>query len=203
MTAPNWTRSRIRRQHLINLGIPINLDEVLPKSTAKPLPALQITTRPMSAPPGPRSTGHMPASSTSSRAGTPRSGTPQPSTRGIAASQLRLGPQPEVDEAHIADLLAMDPGKYFQCLLHTCSKSMRADSLTLLPLSTLEAYLQQLKQQTVQASSLLTYLLQTRDAFQQDSETYNKLIGELVGQAQKTAGKGRGSTPVRKGSTRV
>lgn len=37
----------------------------------------------------------------------------------------------------------------------------------------------------VDTSSLLTHLLQQRDALQQDSETYNKLIGELVGEAQK------------------
>ena len=62
-----------------------------------------------------------------------------------------------------------------------------------------------LKSQTMQASSLVTYLLQTKDALQQDSETYNKLIGELVGEAQKRAAKGpgRSTTPARKGSGMV
>jgi hypothetical protein len=29
---PNWTRSRIRQQHLIALGVPVNLDEMLPRA---------------------------------------------------------------------------------------------------------------------------------------------------------------------------
>ncbi|TFY69421.1 hypothetical protein EVJ58_g428 [Rhodofomes roseus] len=37
----------------------------------------------------------------------------------------------------------------------------------------------------MQVSTMLTHLLQTRDALKQDSETYNKLIGELVADAQK------------------
>ena len=59
------------------------------------------------------------------------------------------------------------------------------DQLSLLPLPSLEAYLSELQTQTQNTSALLTHLLQTKDALQQDSETYNKLIGELVGEAQK------------------
>lgn len=58
--------------------------------------------------------------------------------------------------------------------------------MNLLPLAKLEAYLSDLKSETTNTSSLLTYLLQTRDALQQDSETYNKLIAELVSEAQKS-----------------
>lgn len=68
-----------------------------------------------------------------------------------------------------------------------------ADQLNLLPLTKLEKYLADLHLETTNTSSLLTYLLQTRDALQQDSETYNRLIAELVNEAQKTkSGKGRG-----------
>lgn len=52
-------------------------------------------------------------------------------------------------------------------------------------LSKLENHLQAIKDQTAQTSTLLTYLLQMRDALQQDSDMYNKLIAELVGEAQK------------------
>jgi len=107
---PNWTRSRIRQQHLISLGIPVNLDEVLPHANGKPLPPLQITTRPMSAPPGARNSSQQnttPASTNHSRSGTPisasRSG---PST----ISQLGLGPKPELDNIKINELLELDPG---------------------------------------------------------------------------------------------
>ena len=74
------------------------------------------------------------------------------------------------------------------------SSSLCVDELSLLPVSTLEGYAADIKAQTAKSSALLTYLLQMRDALQQDSETYNKLIGELVGEAQKIkTGKRMGS----------
>ncbi|KAF9821490.1 hypothetical protein IEO21_00736 [Rhodonia placenta] len=172
----NWTRSRIRRRHLISLGIPVNLDEVLPKTNGR-LPALEITTRPMSAPPGPRTApvqrsmaGAGNPQAGMSRPGTPRPATPKTSVGATSsvAAQLRLGPRPELDESKVTELLALDP-----------------DNLTLLPISALEKYSADLQMQTINTSSVLTHLLQTRDALRQDSETYNKLIGELVGEAQK------------------
>jgi hypothetical protein len=102
---PNWKQSRIRRQHLIALGIPVNLDEVLPRANGKPLPPLQITTRPMSAPPGPKNSHHLNNAPESSRAGTPRSGTPQ--GRYTASP---FGPKPELDEQKISEVLALDSG---------------------------------------------------------------------------------------------
>ena len=59
------------------------------------------------------------------------------------------------------------------------------DDLTLLPLPTLESHLTSLRSLTANASAVLTHLLQARDALQQDAETYNGLIAELVGEAQK------------------
>ncbi|KAH7887575.1 hypothetical protein F5I97DRAFT_1861378 [Phlebopus sp. FC_14] len=178
MEPVNWIRSHIRQQHLISLGLPVNLDELLPHSSTKALPPLHISTRPTSVPPGvngpPRST---PASRSNSRAGTPRAGTPQASTRSGMSSvmQLVLGPKPQLNEKKIEDLLQLD-----------------SDQLNLLPLPKLERYLAELRSETTNTSSLLTYHLQTRDALQQDSETYNKLIAELVSEAQRGKhGKGR------------
>ena len=98
----NWIRSRTRRQHLISLGIPINLDEVLPRTLEK-IPTLQITTRPSSAPPGPRQS--RPGSGVGSRAGSPVK-----KSQGIAINGLRLGPQPVLDNAVINGLLNLSPG---------------------------------------------------------------------------------------------
>ncbi|KAF9534748.1 hypothetical protein CPB83DRAFT_802934 [Crepidotus variabilis] len=160
---PNWTRSRIRRQHLIALGIPVNLDEVLPpRPIGKPLPILEIHTRPMSAPPGVRNQ-HQTNGSTSSKPGS-RSGTPKPGERGVFA---QFGPKPELEMAKINKLLALN-----------------TEQLTMQSLVNVERYLAEIKAQTANTSDLLTYLLQSRDALQQDSETYNGLIAEMVGQAQ-------------------
>lgn len=37
LTPPNWTRSKIRRLFLVSLGVPVDLDEVLPPSNQKRL----------------------------------------------------------------------------------------------------------------------------------------------------------------------
>ncbi|KAI0033329.1 hypothetical protein K488DRAFT_47926 [Vararia minispora EC-137] len=182
ITPPNWIRSRIRRQGLIALGIPVNLDEVLPRANGKPLPALQISTRPMSAPPGARA-AHVNGGSASSH---PSSRTGSPAPKG-ATPLLALGPKPQIDEAKIEKLL---DAKY--------------DQLSLLPLSAVEKFLADLRAETSNISALLTYLLQKRDALQQDSEMYNKLIGELImeAQKQKTSGKsGLSRNPSRRGSS--
>jgi len=170
---------------LISLGIPVNLDEVLPHAGSKPLPVLHFTTRPVSAPPVPRNGAHPlngRASSNTSRAGTPVAGAPAPGNarRGVVA-QLGLGPKPQLDERRIEELLSRMP-----------------DQLALLPLASLEACLTDLRTQTQNTSALLTYLLQTKDALQQESDTYNVLIAELVGEAQKMKNVGR--TPSRRGS---
>ncbi|KAG6868168.1 hypothetical protein C0993_006836 [Termitomyces sp. T159_Od127] len=162
---PNWIRSRIRRQHLIALGIPVNLDEVLPRANGKPLPPLEITTRPMSAPPGTRNPTQngVTSSNINSRAGTPQSLVGRQVT-----TSSHFGPKPELEYSKIQKLLELDP-----------------DTLTIQPIITLEKHLEELGAQTTAASMLLTYLLQSREALRQDSETYNGLIAELVGEAQK------------------
>jgi hypothetical protein len=76
------------------------------------------------------------------------------------------------------------------------------DQLSLLPLASLETCLSDLRTQTQNTSALLTYLLQVKDALQQDSETYNRLIGELVGEAQKMKTVGS-RAPSRRGSGMV
>ena len=177
---PNWTRSRIRRQHLITLGIPINLDEVLPRANVKPLPPLEVHTRPMSAPPGSRpQLGNGNGSSTKPNS---RAGTPRPGQQGIFA---QFGPKPELDMTRINKLLQLNPGTFSRTSSHLKeTHDIIVESLTMQPLANLERYLAEIRSQTANTSELLTYLLQSRDALQQDSETYNGLIAEMVGQAQ-------------------
>ena len=202
---PNWTRSRIRRQHLISLGIPVNLDEI---SVSKALPALQITTRPMSAPPGPRPDRLAAAQSSnlnggggrgSSRVGTPTPGSPARTPN--ASSTLAIGPKPSIDRERINKALALDPGA--PCVLRKMCLLLMAivcsDSLPLMPLTTLQAHLESLRALTASTSDLLSHLLQTRDALQQDSDTYNGLIAELVGEAQKMK-TGGAKKPTKRGS---
>jgi hypothetical protein len=102
----NWIRSRIRRKHLISLGIPVNLDEVLPQANGKPMPAINISTRPMSAPPGAR-----PSSGASTPVLGGRSGTPQPSSgRFIEEPQSTFAAKPKLDHNKIAEMISISPG---------------------------------------------------------------------------------------------
>ena len=55
-----------------------------------------------------------------------------------------------------------------------------------LPTTVLRSHLHTIRSLTETTSSVLTHLLQTRDALQQDSEAYNKFIAELVNEAQKS-----------------
>ncbi|TFY75099.1 hypothetical protein EWM64_g8913 [Hericium alpestre] len=97
---------------------------------------------------------------------------------------LGLGPKPELDVQKVEECL-----------------NLQTNDLSLLPIPALEAHLANIRAQTANTSTLLTYLLQTRDALQQDSETYNKLIAELVGEAQKMkTGVGKVRTPLRRGT---
>jgi len=75
-----------------------------------------------------------------------------------------------------------------------------SEQMSLSPLATLEGHRTNLKLQTASVSALLTYLLQTRDALQQDSEIFNKQIGELILEAQKMKKTNKGGTPSRRGT---
>ena len=186
----NWIRSRIRRQHLISLGIPVNLDEVLPHANGKPLPPLQISSRPMSTPPSIRSAAHQ--STASTPASRSRVGTPQP-------VPSHSGPKPELDHDKIELLLSLDLGLCDMHYLICMSLNLGvAETLNLLPLATLEQRLNDLRTQTVLTSTLLTHILQTRESLQQGSEMYNRLIAELVGEAQRL----KSGKPLRTGSLR-
>jgi hypothetical protein len=80
-------------------------------------------------------------------------------------------------------------------MIITCLIRFVAEELSLLPLAALENHLTALRTQTVGTSNLLSFLLQKRETLQQDSETYNGLIAELVGEAQKIkTGKGKATS---------
>ena len=204
---PNWIRSRIRRRHLVSLGIPVNLDEVLPNVNGKNMPALQLTTRPMSAPPSARGSAlnrvasPTPGSASNSRPGTPKLGG-SPLNRTPIPSQPGLGPKPDIDEGKISQALSLTPGTFLVLLsaISIYEYVIFQDALTLLPLPTLQKQLTTIRSLTADTSSLLTFLLQQRDSLNQDAETYNGLIAELVGEAQKMKSGVKGKT--RTGSLR-
>lgn len=114
----------MRREHLIAMGVPVNLDEV-ESHRLQALPPLRITTDLASRPP-------------------PR----------ISEDKHGLGPKPALDTAKAEELCALED-----------------DKLKLYSLSRLEGVQRDLVRASAQASELLAYLAQLKDARQQDNET--------------------------------
>jgi len=97
---PNWIQSRIRRQHLITLGIPVNLDEILPRANSKHLPPLEINTRSSSTPLSVSGRNSFSVSAHPSRSGTP--------TFRQSSAVTQFGPKPNLDMDKVGSLLRLD-----------------------------------------------------------------------------------------------
>lgn len=96
-------------------------------------------------------------------------------------------------------LLNLDPGITPAHFLNSSPLTVTLDNLPLLPIPKLEAYNAAIRAQTIAASQLLSYLLQCRDALQQDSDAFNKKIADLVSEAQRMKS-GIRRTPAKRGS---
>ncbi|GAA5924350.1 uncharacterized protein JCM15063_005609 [Sporobolomyces koalae] len=183
----DWKRSKIRREHLISMGIPVNLDDSNDTRSASSLAISSSSrpsgtlSRPSSAPPG---ASPLPFSSPR---GVSRSSTPfadRERTR-------RTNSPPPLDKNLVDSLLAF-----------------KEDDLTLMSLDKLRSVTQELERISVEASEVLTHALLMREKESQDKETYNGMISDLVTAAAKmkttslAAGNGKGRDPKRQGSIR-
>lgn len=158
----DWTRSRVRREHLIAMGVPVNLDEV-DSHRLSALPPLRITTGDM---PPPLRTQSADPAATRQRNSLPAgvavgvdrsalaSAPPSAGLREPQGDKYDLGPRPELDMAMAEELCGLEE-----------------EQLALLPLSRLEAMQADLVSTTANASALLAHLLQLKDALAHDSRT--------------------------------
>lgn len=162
---PNWVRSRIRRLFLVSLGVPVDLDEILPASKQKKLvlPSIDVDK-------------HV-ASSRTSR--TSRDDSPgRQRDKGITATagnsakvdRKRKGPGPPTGfDINIARLL--------------CSKT--SEALHNLTNDELRQHTKQLEDFKLQASQALQYWLLQRDNAHGDKEAFEEVIENLVKHAKK------------------
>ncbi|BGP37030.1 hypothetical protein JCM10449v2_000934 [Rhodotorula kratochvilovae] len=182
----DWRRSRIRREHLISMGIPVNLDEASePKISTLSLSAsLHAPSRPSSAPP----LAGTPLPFAAASPGGSRPSTPYGTLRAAASrSRTTLAPPP-FDRVRADELLAL-----------------QEDDLTLLSLQRLKEVGEELERISVEASGVLTHALMTREKEGQDKEVYNGMIQDLVVAAAKmktSSPSGVGQAPKRQGSGR-
>ncbi|EEP76893.1 predicted protein [Uncinocarpus reesii 1704] len=163
---PNWTKSRIRRLFLVSLGVPVDLDEILPASKQKKLVLPSITThdasgqsrsRPKKSQEGSDQTAR---SSTSTDAARSRS-------RNLPSRRRRQQAPPELDLSAVRRLCA--------------TTDAALDGLTD---EEMQHHLKTLEEMTVRASEVLEYWLKKRDGQVGEKEAYNGVIENLVKHAR-------------------
>lgn len=167
----NWTRSQTRRQQLLALGVPINLDEMLGGDAQhKELPPLELQIE--SAPQA--DTGGISSPATGSDAAAPA-----PQTESLGDRRRReLGVDvPVVDTERIEQVTQLSE-----------------DDLKLQSLPALRNLVKELQALSAQTTDLLAYYLMLRDMFTADSEMYNGMIKDLVaGASSRVSSRRRGS----------
>jgi hypothetical protein len=166
---PNWIRSRIRRLFLVSLGVPVDLDEILPASKQKKLilPSIHLTAD------SPRDSSQISrirkenGSSTSlASSGSKAADGTKKERKKKGGSNERPGPSPPPPfDANAAGLL--------------CSTTEAA--LKGLDDDELQAHVARLQGVTGEASSVLEYWLKRKDSAIGDKEAFEGVIENLVG----------------------
>lgn len=173
---PDWKRSRIRRLFLVSLGVPVDLDEILPASKQKKLILPSTRALPAhltsSTPPSRRSSidsasgvSRLDRSKSRNRAAT---GSRAPSSHRASRAD-KNPPMPEFDE-------------FAARILCTTSDLVLAGMRE----KDLREHIKTLQELTNTASELLTWWLKKRDGAMGDKETFETVIESLVGYARKT-----------------
>ena len=162
---PNWVRSRIRRLFLVSLGVPVDLDEILPASKQKKLilPSIHLRSRSQSPPEGRRQGSRVRLKQNNASSAS----IDQPSS---GKSRRRKGPTgpPELD---------------LQATKILCATTVAA--LSNMTDSELQAHIKKLEVATMRASEVLEYLLKRRDSALGDKEAFEGVIENLVKHARK------------------
>lgn len=179
----SWKKSQTRRQQLIALGVPINLDEVLGgDAQQKELPPLELHVESAPAPaPAPEAAA---AAASAPASDTPESSVQTPESAPVPGERLgdrrrrELGVNvPFVDSERIEQITRLTE-----------------DDLKLQSLPALRSLVKELQALSTQTTELLAYHLMLRDMFTADSDMYNAMIKDLVaGASTRVASRNRGS----------
>ncbi|CZT17455.1 uncharacterized protein RCC_03289 [Ramularia collo-cygni] len=163
MQPPNWTRSRIRRLFLVSLGVPVDLDEILPPSKQKRLVLPNINL-----PASPRAStlerlkrgdgGNESSTSIDSKTGTAK--------KSSTTTSRRRGPPPPPEfDANSAVLIC-----------RTTVEAMEG-----LEDGELKSHLESLEGLNRRSSGVLEYWLQRKDEALKEKEALEGVIENLVG----------------------
>ena len=160
---PNWLRSRIRRLFLVSLGVPIDLDEILPASKQKKLilPSIHVSSSPRP------SSDSRPRGAQSKTEGQSGSGASE-SSQGRTKPRKGPPPQPEMDLI----------GARILCGTTNAALEGFSDD-------ELMKHMQELEDLTQRAGEVLEYWLRRKDGAIGDKEAFEGVIENLVKHARK------------------
>ncbi|KAL8750608.1 MAG: hypothetical protein Q9199_006952 [Rusavskia elegans] len=176
LSPPNWLRSQTRRLFLVSLGVPIDLDEILPKSKQKKL-VLPSTIR----------TDSQHRRSDSRR----RRGDGMKGLKDANASTTSLSSQSKDTKDRDRrkrkggndELPPHPPPLDFSAIRHLCSTTETA--LQNMTEAELKAHVQKLEEMTRKAGEALEYWVKRRDAATGEKEMFESVIGDLVKHARR------------------
>lgn len=163
---PNWVRSRIRRLFLVSLGVPVDLDEILPASKQKKLilPSTHLRSRSQSPPKGSRAGSRV-------RLKQDNESTTSIDKPGASkANRKRRGPPAA-------------PNLDVQATKMLCATTEAAlDNMTD---EELQAHVAKLEALTATASQTLEYWLRRKESALGDKEAFEGVIENLVKHARR------------------
>lgn len=167
---PNWTKSRIRRLFLVSLGVPVDLDEILPPSKQKKLvlPDIHIesSSRPSSSDKNIGSVARLKAEAANDSNASVDSA--QSATKTSRRRPRGPAPPPELDLGAVKRLCA--------------TTTEKLDGFTD---EELKAHVQSLESMAEKTSEVLEYWLKRRDGARKEKEAFEGVIENLVRHARR------------------
>lgn len=177
LSPPNWLRSRTRRLFLVSLGVPVDLDEILPKSKQKKL-VLPSTVRSDSEHrrsgsrrrvKGGDMRGLKDNNALSTSVSSQTKDKERRKRRGGAAGDDQLAPNP--------------PPLDLPAIHHLCSTTETA--LKNMTDAELQGHVRGLEETTKKAGKVLEYWVRRRDAAMGEKEMFESVVGDLVKHARR------------------
>jgi hypothetical protein len=160
----NWVKSRIRRLFLVSLGVPVDLDEILPASKQKKLvlPSINADGAPTN-PSDPHAQNQPGPDGSQGRTASPATASRQRQSR-----RGNTSPPPELDLSAVRRL----------CLTTDAALDGLTDP-------ELEAHIRELERTTQRAGTVLEYWLRRRDGLVAEKEAFEGVIENLVSHARR------------------
>ncbi|KAK9373809.1 uncharacterized protein V1513DRAFT_448205 [Lipomyces chichibuensis] len=170
----DWRTSRIRRTYLVSLGVPVDLDQVLPakkrqeKLVLSSRRSLQTSNGPLSARPSIQSARSAPLpDEEGSDPPTRPASVPPPATSSLSRSDTS-GPPPDFDADYTRQISRVSD---------VALKNMTAEELA--------AHVQELERVKIEASIVLAYWIDKRNSSAEDKTKYEGVIESSIEYAQR------------------